>query len=205
MQQHEAKPFQALLTQVMALYRQDVTPFLVDVWWQACSPFEFDAIRKAMTAHATDPDRGQWSPKPADIVRLLAGTQADRSLMAWGKVYDAMRHVGAYGSVAFDDPAIAPAIVDIGGWVAICRSDADELPHLQRRFCASHAAYTRSPPVQAIGYLMGEHEAINSTRGHRSKPPTLIGDASKAAELAKLGPAAQKVAITHAVEALRLQ
>lgn len=196
--------FRRLLGSVMAMYRQDVSEFVVDVWWQACSPFDLETVRKAMTAHATDPDRGHFAPKPADIVRLLSGTQADRSLVAWGKVYDAMRHVGAYASVAFDDPAIAPAIVDIGGWQAICRSESDELPHLQRRFCASHATYTRSPPAQAIGYLMGEHEAINRTRGQPSKPPTLVGDPSKAAELARLGPEAPKVAITSAAEALRL-
>ena len=34
-------------------------------------------VGKALTAHATDPDHGQFAPKPADIVRKIQGTQAD--------------------------------------------------------------------------------------------------------------------------------
>jgi hypothetical protein len=52
-------------------------------------------------------------PKPADIVRNLQGTASDRSLIAWGKLLEAMRRVGAYRSVAFDDGAIHAAVEDM--------------------------------------------------------------------------------------------
>ena len=56
-----------------------------------------------------------------------------------------MQRVGAYRSVAFDDGAIHAAIEDMGGWPAVCRGKADELPFLQKRFTDLHRAYSSRP------------------------------------------------------------
>lgn len=165
MNQDDRMPFGELLTAAMAFYRQDVSAFALDVWWQACQPFSLEQVRKALTGHAMDPERGQFPPKPADIVRLLHGTQTDRSLLAWGQVLQAIQHCGAYGSPDFQDPATVAAIVDIGGWVAVCQTSIDELPHLQRRFCASHRAYTSRPEAIEATRLVGLHEQTNGLRG----------------------------------------
>lgn len=181
MRQDEHQAFAEFLGGVLGFYGQSVTAFAMSVWWQACENFELSQVRKAMTAHAMDPDRGQFPPKPADIVRQLQGTHADRSLMAWGKVYEAMGRVGAYTSVAFDDPAIHSAIEDMGGWPALCRSTMDELPFVQKRFCDAHKAYTaRGHTSPHPAYLMGEHEAINRKDGRRIAAPVLIGDPEQA-------------------------
>ncbi len=183
MNQADLQPFQRLIADMLAFYRQDASTFAVTVWWQACQPFDLDAVRKAITAHAMDPERGQFAPKPADVVRQLQGTFGDRSLLAWGKVYEAASRVGAYQSVVFDDPAIHSAIEDIGGWVTLCRTSADELPHVQRRFIASHKAYSSNPDArQHPRHLAGVHEIDNCTNGYadRTAPPLLIGDPARA-------------------------
>jgi hypothetical protein len=176
MDRNEMPEFQALLTQAMAFHRQDVSPFALSVWWEACKGFSLEQVRKAVTAHAMDPERGQFVPKPADMVRLLQGTNTDRSLVAWGKVLQAIQRVGAYTSVTFDDPAINLAIVDMGGWVKVCRSDMDELPHVERRFCAAHKAYAARSDTPFPPKLVGEHEQQNLIAGRRVAPPVLIGD-----------------------------
>jgi hypothetical protein len=173
MQPSDRASFAALMTQALAFYRQDVTDFTLDVWWQACQPFDLEQARKALTAHAMDPDRGQFPPKPADLVRQLQGTHGDRALLAWGKVYDAMRGVGAYASVDFGDPAIHAAITDIGGWVALARSAVAELPFWQKRFCDAYRTYTARGDVQTMPQrLIGETEAKNAALGHAAPAPT---------------------------------
>ncbi len=117
--------FQRLITDALAFYRQDLTPFAIGVWWQACEPFDMEQVMRALTAHATDPDRGHFPPKPADLIRVLRGTHGDRALMAWSKAYGAIGSVGGYTSVAFDDPAIHAAITDLGGWSTFCRSKVE--------------------------------------------------------------------------------
>lgn len=194
--------FKALITQALAFYRQDVSKFTLDVWWQACEPFALEQVQKAFTGHAVDAERGRFPPMPADIVKHLQGTQTDRGLMAWGKVLEAIQHVGAYQSVAFDDAAIHAAIEDLGGWTTICRGTMAELPHLQRRFTEAHRAYTGRQGFAFPAYLIGESEAANRTAGKRVAPPVLIGNPKRAAEVQRLGHAGPRNAITSGADAV---
>lgn len=205
MKAHEKAAFVGILTDALSFYGQAPSPFAIGVWWQACEQFEIEQVGKALTAHAMDPDRGHFAPKPADLVRVLRGTLADRSLIAWGKVLDAIMRVGAYQSVAFDDPAIHIAITDMGGWTQVCRSNTDELPHLQRRFCELHRAYSLRPDTPYPAQLVGVHEAENRHAGKQVAAPMLIGDPNRAQQVLQLGTAGAKTLITaaDAVPALR--
>jgi len=78
--------FEDLIVQVLAFYKQEVSPFTLAVWWEACKRFEHAQVSRALTNHALDPERGAYPPKPADLVRQIEGTQTDRAMMAWGKV-----------------------------------------------------------------------------------------------------------------------
>lgn len=195
---HEKPEFVELLTQALGFYGQAVSPFAMGVWWQACEGFELAEVARALTAHAMDPDRGQFAPKPADLVRVLRGTSADRSLIAWGKVLDAMQRVGAYRTVVFDDSAIHAAVADMGGWPAICRGNADELQFTQRRFCDLHKAYSARPDAAYPARLLGEHDLANRLAGHASAAPTLVGDPQRAQGVERLGCDGPKTAITAA-------
>jgi hypothetical protein len=190
-----------LITDVMAFYKQDVSQFALNVWWESCKGFALEQVSKAMNQHAMDPERGQFAPKPADIIRQLQGTRTDRSLTAWGKVMDAMQRVGAYQSVAFDDPVIHAVIEDLGGWVGLCRSDMDELSHTERRFCNSYRAYAARPEgLEFPARLAGAHEIENRTAGRKVAPPVLIGNPEKAAEVLRLGSSGPKTRFTLASE-----
>lgn len=196
-----------LLSDALGFYRQDVSQFTLDVWWAACNRFDIEQVRKALTAHALDPDRGQFAPKPADLIRVLEGTHGDRSLMAWAKVFDAMSAVGAWQSVAFDDAAIHAAVTDIGGWQAVCRGNLDQLPHLQRRFCDAHRAYTRRGAFEYPRRLVGDVEASNSHAGYAVPPPVLVGDLNMARAVMAGGSMGSRTALTFqaAIDVLRIE
>jgi hypothetical protein len=36
----------AIVTDVMAYYRQDVSRFTLDLWWNACRPFDLEQVNK---------------------------------------------------------------------------------------------------------------------------------------------------------------
>lgn len=196
--------FATLLSDALAFYRQHASDFALSVWWASCQPFEFEQVSAALTAHAMDPERGQFPPMPADIVRVLQGTQTDRALVAWGKVMDAMQRVGAYTSVAFDDATIHAVVEDLGGWVGMCQGQTDELPFLSRRFCDAYRAYARRPGFAYPRWLPGISELENNTNGFTVAAPMLIGDPFTAGEIMKGGTAGPKTAITQASSALAL-
>lgn len=192
----ERAQFSELITDALGFYRQSASKFALEVWWQACERFSFEQVSKAITAHAMDPDRGQFAPKPADLIRALQGTATDRSLIAWGKVLDAIQRVGAYTSVAFDDPAIHAAVDDMGGWPTICGGKVDDLPFLQRRFCETHRAYAARPTLGHPGVLMGLHDQTNGARGYPAGKVALIGNATMAQRVILAGAAGAKTEIT---------
>lgn len=198
--------FKEVLQGVHDFYGKDLSKFAMAVWFQACDTFDVEQVTKALSAHLMDPERGQFMPKPADIVRQLQGTNTDRSLIAWGKVMDACQRVGAYASVCFDDGLIHAVIEDMGGWMKLCRSNTDELGYIQKRFCDTYKAYAGRPDVVFPALLPGEHDQANAVKGYAAQPPVLIGNPDKARRVLANGSAAPKTQITHAasqVPALR--
>jgi len=183
MNNNEVEELTILVTQVLAYYRQDVSEFALSVWKEACAPFTIEQVRKALTAHATDAEKGQFAPKVADVVRLLSGTKTDRAQLAWGKAFDAMSRIGAYQDVVFDDPAIHACIEDLGGWPKVCRSETKELSYMQHRFCESYKAY--------VG------------RGTFDYPRRLAGDRSPDSEYEKKGISPPKPALVGNIEDCR--
>lgn len=199
MRDTELSQFRQLLTDVMAYYGKDCTKFMLTVWWQALQSFDLEQVSKALQKHATDPERGQFAPKVADIVRALQGTTTDRAAMAWGKVYEAMGSVGAYQDVVFDDPAIHAVLEDLGGWPKVCRTETAELSYLQHRFQEAHKAYTERGQFDYQRRLAGDRSPDHdyTSRGIPLPRPILIGDRERAIHVLKNGNAAGKTQITQ--------
>lgn len=189
MQQHERAEFGQLVTDVLAYYRQDASRFVLDLWWNACRPFDFQQVQKAMQRHATDPEHGQFAPKVADLVRILQGTTTDRASLAWGKVLEAMSAVGAYTDVVFDDPAIHAAAEDMGGWPKMCRTETKELGHLQHRFMQSYRAYTERGQFDFPKRLGGDRspDSEYEKAGLKLPRPALIGNPERAKQVYQQG------------------
>jgi hypothetical protein len=164
--------FYALIADVLGYWKQDVSEFALTVWWNGCQRYEFDEVARALSDHATDPDKGQFAPKVADIVRILGGTKTDRSLREWGRVHEAMGRVGAYTDVDFGDGATHAAIRDMGGWPKLCRTNTDQLSYLQHRFCELYKA--NDGRENDLTALMGDRSPDDLYRKRGLPPPTAL-------------------------------
>jgi hypothetical protein len=203
MQTDEKQKFLTLLAGVHNFYGKELSEFSGQVWWEASKDYEYGQVSKALSSHLRDPDKGAFMPKPSDLVRQLQGTYADRSLVAWGKVMEAMQRAGAYASVAFDDGAIHAAIEDLGGWVLLCRTTNDELSYTQKRFCDSYRIYSKRPDATYPSRLLGIAEASNAIRGYQTPGgPALIGDPNKAREVLVNGSNQPRTQISRLVDSL---
>lgn len=202
----EHPKFLEVLAGVHDFYGKDLSKFAGQVWLEAVKGYELQQITKALSAHLADPERGQFMPKPADVVRQLQGTQTDRALTAWGKVSDAASRVGAYTDVVFDDPIIHLCIVDVGGWVKLCRTNYDDWSYLQHRFCEAYRAYARrGAPTEYPARLSGAGSGIDeyAKRGMAPPAPALIGD-KQAARLVLAGGSAKQIAARRVMDVLAL-
>lgn len=195
--------FAQLISDVMAFYRRDCSPFATSIWWTAMKPFDFQAVRHAFNRHCVDPDRGQFEPKPADLIRLLQGGGKDGAALAWAKVERAVRVVGTYRSVAFDDPIIHAVVSDLGGWVFLGRQTEDEWPFLAKRFETLYQGYRLRGGVENYpAVLIGISEADNTHHGYKSEPPLLLGEPAKAALVLKGGGASGMLQVTQYLPSL---
>lgn len=180
--------FFTLIAGVYAFYRQDISDFAGGVWWEAMKPFDFPAVADALNRHCVNPDTGQFMPKPADVVKMLRGSSQDSAMVAWAKVDKAVRQVGTYSTVVFDDPLIHRVLHDMGGWLALGTKTEHEWPFIAKEFENRYRGYrVRSETPDYPKTLVGIAEAQNSVEGRRSQPPVLIGDPDAAKRVLSAG------------------
>lgn len=155
------------------------------IWWKAFENHSLQEVQAGLTAHVTNPDSGQYMPKPADVIKSLGGTTADQSAIAWSKVDRAVRTVGGYQDVSFDDAVIHAVITDMGGWIALCSKNDTEWPFIQREFENRYRGFiARKGAFDYPPMLIGTATAINNMTRHEWRPelqnfvvnPVLIGN-----------------------------
>ena len=169
------------ITGVMSFYGKSVSRFALDVWWTALRRFDLAAIVEAFNRHLANPDTGQFAPKPADIIRILQGSTQDSALRAWAKVDQAVRSIGTYSDVVFDDALIHRVIHDMGGWIALGTKKEDEWPFVAKEFENRYRGFNARgerpsyPPV-----LIGLSSAHNHRKGYPPETAVLIGNEQSA-------------------------
>ncbi|SAK62535.1 hypothetical protein AWB76_03263 [Caballeronia temeraria] len=197
MQTTEIGRFTAMLSDVYAFYGKELSAFAGRVWTQAMGPFDLEAVADALNRHLLNPDAGQFLPKPADVVRMLDGGTQDAALLAWSKVDRALREVGAYRSVVFDDPVIHRVLTDMGGWIPLGQKTENEWPFVRNEFVNRYRGYRMRSEVPAyVPVLTGIADAQNTRTGQRSQEPILIGDAAAAERVFRSGSDQPLLAVT---------
>ena len=181
MRTDEFEKFHDGMVGVMSFYGKDISAFALDVWWSALRNYDLSAVTQAFNRWLSNPDQGHFPPKPADVIKMLAGSTQDKAFAAWAKVDRAVRSVGAYSSVAFDDPIIHRVIHDMGGWVGLGQKSEDEWPFVARNFENIYRGYaSRGEVPDYPQVLIGIAEAYNVSKGFNSEPPRLIGNQERA-------------------------
>lgn len=184
MKAEEFEKFREGVQGVYSFYGKEVSSFALDVWWTALKQFDLAAVVDAFNRHLTNSDCGQWLPKPADIIRTLGGRTQDRALIAWSKVDKAVRSVGPYESVIFDDELIHRVISDMGGWIGFGQKDENEWPFVAKEFVERYRGYAmRGEAAEYAPVLVGIAEAYNARHGHKTELPVLVGNRERAIQV----------------------
>lgn len=188
MKQSDYDEFVGMVGAVTELYGKAASEFTIAIWWGALKQYDLSAVRKAFDRHVRNPDSGQFAPKPADLIRMMGGTTQDSALVAWAKVDRALRVVGPYRSVVFDDPLVHRVLTEMGGWVALGNKTEEEWPFIGKEFENRYRGYKmRNEVPEYPPVLIGMAEAQNQQVGFASEPPMLIGDAARAEQVKALG------------------
>lgn len=154
--------FLSLLMALAGVFRVDPTEALLEGYWIGCRSMPLEAFSHAC---ARAMESCEHMPRPREL-RELAGevSTPDRAIIAWEAVRKAIRSLGAYKSVRFDDPVTNAAVRNIGGWRELCSLSAEDLESFRRpRFEKAYRALADLPlSPEATGYLSGIHESENA-------------------------------------------
>jgi hypothetical protein len=192
MRHEDREALSAMLAKVMSVYGKPITTGFVDVFFDALAGFDIESVRRGLNAHVQNPDSGQFPPKPADVVRLIDGTSQDQGMQAWSRLDKAVRRVGPYQSVVFDDAIIHKVLDEMGGWIKLCNTPSEDDYKFQGiEFARRYRAYVIAggPGADYPRHMIGVAEAENNTAGYRKNAPSpvLIGDESKCLEVLRGG------------------
>jgi len=137
----DRKVFASIMMAVSAAYDKfDMSEEKLSVYYATLGDLPAELLKAATLEHMTT---NKWPPKIAEL-RQLAFEIVDRSQgrisapEAWGVVMRDLRRPGSFGVYGgepeFDDPTIAQAVQNVGGWRAICMTPQDVLGVMQARF-----------------------------------------------------------------------
>ena len=166
MKELDKKQFVSSMKATAKMYRAEMTDDIIEIYWRVLESITLEEFSAQLSLYLSDPDYGQFMPKPADLLRFKTAKQPS-AVIAWAEVLDTMEKIGAYTSVLFEDGAIAAVIRDLGGWPAVCnRQMTDDDPiWLQREFERRYNDYRGSGRIFR-DQLEGLHDNDNRNRGY---------------------------------------
>lgn len=86
--------FARAVSATMEVYAQSVSKEAVAMWWAVLQGYSLDEVKQALTAHLSDPERGRFAPRPADVIAKIP-TGHPEANEAWAMVASAIGDEGA--------------------------------------------------------------------------------------------------------------
>ena len=163
MQAEDRSRFASAIHGTFEIYStKPVSEQLMDIWWATLKPYDIADVCRALTKHISDPERGQFQPKPADVIRFLACGEKEqlenlktKAEMQWLNVTKAITSCGAYRTPTFKDPLTTATISALGGWPFICGKTTQQLDFLQKQFVSTYVDFEKSPLEALPNHIAG--------------------------------------------------
>jgi len=196
---NDKERFLSCLVSAAEIVGKELSPQAMKLYWEILKKYDIEDIERGFLSHASNPDVGQFMPKPADIIKAIDGSGESRSMIAWTKVDKAVRTIGCYETVVFDDPIIHKVISDMGGWIMFGTVTDTEYPFKANEFRARYKGWAARSDIKYPKKMIGVFESENVQNNKKVAPPILIGNPEKA-KLTLLGGGGNSLKITRGFE-----
>lgn len=122
----QSKDAKIVIAHVMGLYSRELNKFESNLWNSIIADFGDESVIRFLIRHC---ETSVFAPKPAEA-NLALRPGANNSMAAFEMLARAAKNFGPYRNPRFDDPAIAGAVVLLGGWITV----NEQLPDPTSRF-----------------------------------------------------------------------
>lgn len=181
MTRQDASRFASSLTAMAALYGQEPIPQVVEIYFRSLEKFTIDEVEQGISKACSTL---KFFPKPVELIECItggSGNLADRAMIEACRVLEAVKSIGTYSTVCFDDPITQAVIVQqFGGWAKFAEMREENEKWFVKDFTAGYQAFARQN-VRHYGALPGISHGQNALTGReREEKPVYIGDVQKA-------------------------
>ena len=163
--------FKNYMTLLGEIFGKEISDTLKTAYWSVLKPYTDGQCKAAFESVIAT---CRFFPKPAELLELLGSGESDAATLAWLEVDRAVRQIGPYESVSFEDPAINSTIEAMGGWVRLGGVTLDQWKWSRKEFEGLYPIMTRRRDGHPE-YLPGVFELENSAKGFRVPDAKRIG------------------------------
>lgn len=164
----DAERFGQVLATVAEFYDRKLSDGLIVMFFRALEEFEIETVEHAFNRFLASSDSKMF-PRPAQILDIIRGSDAERDALAWLTLDAAVRKIGLYPSVIVEDPALAQAIkMTFGEWWQACQvryNDPIGWNARRRDFAAMYAIARRQATGTGPVLLHGQCDRENGVTG----------------------------------------
>ena len=162
MNTEDKNKFKEVMTMISINYNEEINVPKLKLWWSVFNPYPIETFEKAVYQHISCPDAGMFSPKPANITKMIQGTtkQNEQNIeseaeLAWTSVFNAIRGCGSYGSPSFKNPKIGPILSSMTDWFNLCQCSMKELDWKKKEFISLYSTVSNTELERLPSQLKG--------------------------------------------------
>jgi hypothetical protein len=164
-----------------ALYEKHPESAVIEIYFRALEKFTIDEVEKGISKACST---CKFFPKPVELIDCITGgtgSLADKAMVEACRVLEAIKSVGTYTTVCFDDAVTQAVIIQqFGGWAKFGDMLVENEKWFLKDFAAAYQAFSRQN-VRHYGALPGISQGQNALTGvERDEKPVIIGDVEKA-------------------------
>lgn len=179
MNSDDKKEFAQIMAATGEVFSKELTKTIMSVYFETLKRYPMDDVRLALGEYM---NKGKFFPKPADISEIIAGKEmpiADRALLAWSEVENAIRRVGSWGSPNFTDPITPAAVGQLGSWADLCMTPVDKLQWKQKEFMQAFELFERTPQECLPSHVKGRIDLQQERLENKESGSKLIDGINK--------------------------
>ncbi|NCD35382.1 MAG: hypothetical protein EOL87_18495, partial [Spartobacteria bacterium] len=136
--------FASSLTAMAALYDKEPASQVVEIYFRALEKFTIDEVEQGISKACSTL---KFFPKPVELIDCITGgtgNLADKAMVEACRVLEAIKNIGTYTSVCFDDPVTQAVIVQqFGGWAKFGDMLVDSEKWFIKDFSSGYQAFAR--------------------------------------------------------------
>ena len=147
MNKSDRNKFLAILETLHTMHDKQGSKVLIDLYWSVMKPYSIEKFTTAVENHISDPDKGMFFPKPADLIKVMQGDTNKAASKAWQSVIRRLERLGDSKPFESSDTAVLEALGAIGGYNRLCTLTYTQINDLEKQFLDSYNE-TKSAALQ---------------------------------------------------------